>query len=197
MEIVLATFNNHKVGELTELLKSSGWTLRTGNDLFVRPEEPDENGATYEENAEIKARAWAEITGLTALADDSGLEVEALGGRPGLHSSRYAPTVDERIDKLLEELRDVPEGKRGARFVCAVALVRPDGSATIRRGICPGRIGFRRAGEHGFGYDPVFLVDGCDGRTLAELSPEEKNTLSHRARAIEALVRDLKSGSLS
>jgi len=190
MEIVLATFNSHKIGELTELLKDSGWTLRTADDLSVRPKEPDENAATYEENAEIKARAWMEATGLPALADDSGLEVEALDGRPGIHSSRYAPTADARIDKLLGELRDVPEGKRAARFVCAVALVKPGGDVMIRRGVCPGKIGFHRSGEHGFGYDPVFLVDGCDGRTMAELRPEEKNRLSHRGRAIAALLKD-------
>lgn len=187
MEIVLATFNDHKIQELSDVLAGSGWTIRSGKDLFVRPEEPEETASTYEENAEIKARAWMEVTGLTALADDSGLEVDALGGRPGIHSSRYAPTADARIDKLLGELRDVPEAKRTARFVCAVALVRPDGTMTLRKGICPGRIALARSGRHGFGYDPVFIVDGCEGRTMAELSPAEKNTLSHRARAIAAL----------
>ena len=187
MELVIATSNPHKITELTPLLRPARWTIRTGADFPDAPD-PEETGATYEENALIKARAWAEATGLPALADDSGLEVEALGGRPGIHSSRYAPTAEARIDKLLEALREIPGDRRRARFVCVIAFVDPGGASKTFQGICPGAITRSRSGGHGFGYDPVFLVDGCGGRTMAELTPEEKNTLSHRARAAAALL---------
>ncbi len=192
MEVVLATANDHKIEELGAILSNSGWVLRTGKEFPHRPE-PEENGSTYEENALIKARAWASATGLPALADDSGLEVDALDGRPGLHSARYAPTADQRIDRLLEALKNVKEADRIARFVCHVALVWPDGRERVARGMCEGRIGFHRAGEKGFGYDPVFLVDERPGRTMAELPMEEKNKVSHRARAIGRLLEEMRS----
>jgi XTP/dITP diphosphohydrolase len=192
MEVVLATANDHKIKELRAILSKSGWFLRTGKDFSYRPN-PEENGVTYEENALIKARAWAAATGLPALADDSGLEVDALDGRPGLHSARYAPTADQRIDRLLEALKNVKEADRTARFVCHVALVWPDGRERVARGVCEGRIGFERAGEEGFGYDPVFLVDERPGRTMAELPMGEKNKVSHRARAIARLLEEMRS----
>lgn len=190
MDVLLATSNPHKIEELRALLASSGWRLRR-TDEFPARTEPEESGTTYEDNALLKARFWSRATGLPALADDSGLEVDALDGRPGVHSARYAPTSPERIARLLEELGQTPPERRAARFVCAVALARPDNSVVLCRGVCPGRIAFSPAGEHGFGYDPIFLVDGCDGRAMAQLTAAEKNTLSHRARAITALLHKL------
>jgi XTP/dITP diphosphohydrolase len=190
MDVLLATSNPHKIEELRALLALSGWRLRR-TDEFPSRTEPEESGTTYEDNALLKARFWSRETGLPALADDSGLEVDALDGRPGVQSARYAPTSPERIARLLEELGQTPPERRAARFVCAVALAGPDNSVVLCRGVCPGRIAFSPAGEHGFGYDPIFLVDGCDGRAMAQLTAAEKNTLSHRARAITALLHKL------
>lgn len=200
MRIVLATSNDHKITELRALLAPTGWHLLTGKDV-ASPLDPDEDGETYEANATIKARAWAEMTGLPALADDSGLEVDALGGEPGVRSARYAPTSEQRIAKLLGALQAVEEGRRSARFVSAVALALPRGhgkgiSLLVRRGTCAGAISRSVRGAEGFGYDPVFLVDGAGGRTMAELSFEEKNKVSHRAHAIAALLHAFASETL-
>ncbi|MNK81681.1 Non-canonical purine NTP pyrophosphatase [compost metagenome] len=155
--------------------------------------EVDETGETFRENARLKARTYARLLGEPALADDSGLSVEALGGRPGVHSARYAgvnATDADRIRKLLGELEGVPDAARGACFHCALVLAWPgDGELTVE-GMVSGRILHEARGEHGFGYDPVFYVPSLD-KTFAELSPEEKNLHSHRAKAAELLVEAL------
>jgi len=157
------------------------------------PEIPEE-GATFAENAGFKAKEVARLTNLPALADDSGLEVAALGGRPGVFSARYAqdrtggaiPSDADNWRKLLDEMNGVPQEQRGARFVCEIALALPDGRVFTAHGECLGSIAPEPKGEHGFGYDPVFWVQEY-GHTMAELGPEIKNRISHRARALAAL----------
>lgn len=176
--LLFATRNAGKVRELEALV---GGAVKVAS-LKEYPElsEVEEDQDTFEGNARKKALAAAAATGLPALADDSGLCVEALGGRPGVYSARYAPGTDrDRCEKLLEELRQVPDERRGAAFVCALCLAFPDGRTVVERGRCEGRIGHRPRGEGGFGYDPVFVV-GALGRTMAELAPEEKSAISHR-----------------
>jgi phosphoribosylglycinamide formyltransferase-1 len=185
--LLLATGNAHKVEEIGAILDGCGLALRTTRE-FPGHGDVEEPAPDYAGNALIKARAWRERTGLATLSDDSGLEVDALGGRPGVHSARYAPTADERITKLLRELEGTPEARRTARFVCVAALSLPDGSELTARGVCEGRIAFAPSGHGGFGYDPVFVPEGFGGRHLAELSADTKNRISHRARAL-ALLR--------
>jgi XTP/dITP diphosphohydrolase len=183
-ELVLATRNRHKGEELIALLESPGIRVRT---LAEFPEAPDvvEDGETCEANAIKKARTIADATGLAAVADDTGLEVDALGGKPGVHAARYAGehvTYEENWRKLLKELTGVPEERRTARFLTVAALALPGDGVRVARGVLEGRIAEHPTGEHGFGYDPVFLVPEM-GRTLAELTAEEKNRISHRAKA--------------
>ena len=191
--VVMASRNPGKIRELQEILKDTGLTLLSLNDFPELGEIP-ETGATFAENAALKAREVARHTRLPALADDSGLEVAALGGRPGVYSARYAqdrtrpaaPTDADNWRKLLDELQDVPWEKREARFVCEIALACPDGRLFRARGECAGKIALAPRGTQGFGYDPVFWVPAY-GATMAELEPEIKNRLSHRARALAAL----------
>ncbi|MDB5098855.1 MAG: HAM1-like protein [Cyanobacteria bacterium RYN_339] len=181
MKIVLASTNAHKLEELAALLE--------GHDVELGPKlEVEETGVTFAENALLKAKAFLAATGKPALADDSGLAVAALGGRPGVYSARYAPTDAERIAKLLGELDGVAD--RAAAFVCAMALALPDGRVIAVEGRCEGLITDGPRGQGGFGYDPIFLVPGL-GRTFAELTAEEKNRISHRALATEALKSQL------
>lgn len=187
-KLLVATNNPGKLREYQELLSDLEVELtfpaQEGLTLDV-----DECGDTFEENARIKARAYAQASGLLTLADDSGLEVDALNGAPGVHSARYAgPDADdtERYRKLLAALADIPEGQRSARFHCVVALARPDGTVHTADGTCEGEIGFEPRGQHGFGYDPIFVVAEQGGQTMAELSPALKNRISHRSRALEA-----------
>ncbi len=185
--LVVATSNRGKVREL-EGLMGAGWTLRTALDFPHLPEVA-EDAPTFEGNAALKAHAFARALGCWALADDSGLCVDALGGRPGVLSSRYAPTDAARMARLLEELKGVPDQRRTARFECALCLAGPSGEECFTRGTCEGWIGHAPRGAHGFGYDPLFEVGG--GRTLAELSPEEKAACSHRGKALRAMVSEL------
>jgi XTP/dITP diphosphohydrolase len=186
--LVFATANPGKARELEALL-GPGWQVKTAKDF---PGLPDvvEDADTFEGNAEKKARAFADFTGLPALADDSGLVVDALGGRPGVHSARYAPSEGERIDKLLGELAGVPEDRRSARFVCVLCLVTPAG-VHFTRGACEGRIGHARRGANGFGYDPVFVLPS--GQTMAELTRDEKSAVSHRGEAFRQMLPRLLS----
>ncbi len=149
----------------------------------------EETGDTYEENAAIKARAFASASGLLTLADDSGLEVDALGGAPGVRSARYSTTGSDgdNVDLLLNNLSGVPDDLRTARFVCVVAIAGPSEEIEFRRGECEGSITRERRGEDGFGYDPVFLLTGRDV-TMAQLPMEEKNRISHRARAVRKAI---------
>ncbi len=195
--VVLATTNRGKVREFEAVLARhpafASWTLTTPGDLGIDIPPIEETGATFAENALLKARAVAQAVNLPALADDSGLCVDALYGAPGLHSARWAgPTASdrERTALLLARLAAVPEAGRTARFVCALALVRPDGQALATEADCAGVIAAAPHGIDGFGYDPVFLLPAL-GRTMAQLSPAEKNTLSHRAQAVTRLAETL------
>lgn len=189
-KLLVATNNPGKVREYEDLLEGLGlpvevtYPAREGLCLDV-----DESGETFAENAEIKARAYARASGLPTLADDSGLEVDALGGAPGVHSARYggpgASDVD-RYRKLLDALEGVPAERRTARFRCVIAIASTDGNLAVAEGACEGRIGPASRGDHGFGYDPVFVVEGQGGRTMAELEPSLKNRISHRGRALMA-----------
>ncbi|MGH7254361.1 MAG: XTP/dITP diphosphatase [Nitrospirales bacterium] len=191
-ELVLATRNRHKSSELTALLSDVGIRIRTLADVPAAPEVV-EDGETCEANAVKKAATIAKFTGLLTLADDTGLMVEALGGRPGVHAARYAgpqATYEDNWRKLLSELEGVPRDQRRARFVTVVALATPDGNPPrVVEGVLEGLIAEQPAGTRGFGYDPVFFVPEM-GKTLAELTPNEKNRVSHRARAL-AKVREI------
>ncbi|HSR35142.1 MAG TPA: XTP/dITP diphosphatase [Anaerolineae bacterium] len=190
-KLLVATNNPGKVREYEELLEdlppSLEFTFPAKEGLTL---EVDESGETFEENARLKARAYAQASDLLTLADDSGLEVDALGGAPGVRSARYAgPDADDvdRYRKLLKALAGVPTEKRSARFHCVVALALPDGTVYSADGVCEGEICNDPRGEHGFGYDPIFIVRGYNGRTMAELPPDVKNQISHRARALLAI----------
>lgn len=193
MKAVLASTNRGKAKEIGEMLKDIGVEI-VALDEYPSIKLPPETGKTFIENALLKARHVAENTGMTALADDSGLEVDYLGGRPGVRSARYAgegATDEENFKKLLAELEGVPGEKRGARFRCALALVSPDGREEVSEGVFEGFITEAPRGKNGFGYDPVFFVPE-KGMTAAELSPEQKNSLSHRAKALMELKKKLK-----
>ena len=189
-EIVLATGNRGKVKEFEGLLHGIAGRIIGLGDL-ESPPEVVEDGETFMENALKKARTIAKYSGKPALADDSGLAVDALGGKPGVYSARYSgedATDEKNIDKLLRELGDAEH--RSARFVCFLALVTPDGKETVVSGKCEGVILTERRGSGGFGYDPVFYLPEYE-RTMAEIPPDLKNRISHRARAAEKLVRIL------
>ncbi|MBI4125037.1 MAG: RdgB/HAM1 family non-canonical purine NTP pyrophosphatase [Deltaproteobacteria bacterium] len=186
MKIILATNNRHKIEEIREFLKEVPGVILSEAKDPNDPLELKEEGATLRDNALQKARTAAHQTGEWALADDTGLFVESLDGRPGIFSSRYAgeqATYEENRFKLLSELRDVPEEKRGAYFSCVMALVHPDGREVTVEGRLLGRIAREPKGNQGFGYDPIFWLPDRD-RTLAELSLEEKNKISHRGKAL-------------
>ena len=181
MKLLFATRN---VGKLRELRDLVGPAVEVES-LLDYPDVPElpEAGETFEENARQKATACSKAAGMAALADDSGLCVDALCGRPGVRSARYAPGPDEaRIEKLLLQMADVPEEKRGASFRCALCLALPDGWNVVEVGECRGRIALAPKGHNGFGYDPVFFLPDLQ-RTMAELSPQEKARVSHRGRA--------------
>jgi XTP/dITP diphosphohydrolase len=191
IRLLVATNNPGKVREYKELLAGLPMPLEiTFPEQEALALEVNESGETFEENARIKALAYARASGLLTLADDSGLEVDALDGAPGVRSARYAgANADDadRYEKLLAALAEVPKVARTARFRCATVLAQPNGPAHTGTGICEGAIGFEPRGEHGFGYDPVFVVDGYNGQTMAELESEVKNRISHRARALEEI----------
>lgn len=185
-KLVMATNNANKLREAREILAPLGIEVLSQREAGADCD-PDENGSTFAENAIIKATAVYEAVGLPTIADDSGLCVEALGGRPGVHSARYAPKGEE-CDKLLGEMQDVPDCERGAAFRCTICYI--DGSGhTEFTGACEGSIGYEQRGSNGFGYDPVFMVGD---RTMAELSAEEKNSISHRGAALRELYRFLR-----
>jgi XTP/dITP diphosphohydrolase len=185
---VLATANPHKAVEMRDVLAPLGVELE---DRPVDAPDVEETGETLEENALLKARALVEATQRAAIADDTGLFVDALDGRPGVRSARYAgetASYDDNVTKLLGELEGVEI--RTARFITVIAVAYPDGTSFCVRGELKGTIAHARTGDQGFGYDPVFVPEG-DSRTLAELTPQEKNETSHRARALRALSEDL------
>ena len=187
-KIVLATSNPHKVEEINAI------TAGIGVEFVLPPEgfDPIEDADTFEENALIKAQEAYKLTSMPTLADDSGLCVDALDGGPGIYSARYADTAKGRIEKLLCELKDVGAENRGAKFVCAMVLLDENGEVLFSdRGECYGKIGYEAKGQNGFGYDPVFVVNNGD-LTMAELSEEAKNSISHRGLALQKLIKYLK-----
>jgi XTP/dITP diphosphohydrolase len=192
MRLVVATFNRDKLGEMAALLADPGLELAALCD-FPAAAPPEESGASLVENARIKARAALAVTGLPALADDTALEVDALGGAPGIRAARFAgpgASYAENLRKLLDSLRDVPREGRTARFRTACVVCLADGREIVTEGVLEGRIASVPRGAGGFGYDPAFEVEGT-GRTLAEMTPGEKNAISHRARALRAMVERL------
>lgn len=193
--IVVATGNAHKLVEIEAIL---GAALPGVRFVSIKQlgdfEDPEETGTTFAENALIKARAAVAETGFATVADDSGLVVDALNGEPGVYSARYAGVHgDDAANnaKLLRNLADVPAPDRTARFMSVVALVRPDGTELTGTGACEGTIGFEGRGSNGFGYDPLFLPEDTPGKTMAELTPEEKNAISHRYHALVDLSAKL------
>jgi len=192
IEVVIATRNSGKLREIQAILSPLGLKILSLRDF---PEVPEiiEDGQTFEENAVKKAAAVSRQTSRMAIADDSGLAVDALQGRPGVFSSRYAgekATDAERYQKLLKEMAGTPQGKRGASFICAMAVASPKGKVEVVEGECRGEIAFAPKGSHGFGYDPVFYLPEW-GKTMAELEAEVKNRISHRAQALEKLKKVL------
>lgn len=195
--IVIASNNAHKAREIAEALDFPGWEFKTLRQLGI-DSDPVEDADTFLGNARIKALAAHEASGGKAvLADDSGLEVDALDGAPGVYSARYAgegATDADNNEKLLSALANVSDRDRTARFACTLVLVDEDGSETVARGTIEGRIGHEERGSNGFGYDPLFLPDVfADGRTLAEALPEEKNAVSHRGNALRELRSKLEA----
>lgn len=190
MKVVLATHNPHKVTEFGGIIAATRPDLEV---VGYDGPEPVEDGVTFEQNALIKARAASAHTGMPALADDSGVSVDVLGGSPGVFSAYWAGQRKDAIanrDLLLDQLRDIADPHRSARFVSVIALVHPDGREWTVRGEWPGRVAHEAVGDGGFGYDPVFVPDGQSApeRTVGEFSAEEKQAQSHRARAFDALV---------
>lgn len=194
MVLVLATENRHKGEEIKAILRGGLQAeIRTLAD-FPNVKLPPETGATYRDNAVQKAVAAAKQTGHWAMGDDSGLEVAALGGAPGLHSARYAGegvTDADNRKKLLEALGDLPDARRSAAFVCTIAVAGPEGEVEVAEGRCEGRIARSESGRHGFGYDPIFFIPAYD-KTFAEISGPEKNKISHRGRAVRAAMEALR-----
>ena len=189
MTFVIATHNAKKLKELERILEPLGFDAVIREDL----PEVEETGTTFAENALLKAESAMRATGMPAIADDSGLVVDALGGAPGVYSARYAgegATDRQRYEKLLEALRGVPAEQRTARFVSAVCCIFPDGKILTAQGACEGSIAIGPKGEGGFGYDPIFLVGE---RSYAEMTAEEKDGISHRGRALAKLARELEN----
>lgn len=189
MKVILASKNAHKLEELSAILGKLGFDIALESEYGLDIE-VDETGTTFEENSLLKAEAVMRASGLPVLADDSGLMVEALSGAPGVYSARYGNKSSdaERTAYLLENMKDVPEAARGAKFVCVITCLWPDGRKIVARGECPGRILHETHGTNGFGYDPVFFVPE-KGKTFAELTAPEKNAISHRARALTEFCR--------
>lgn len=194
MKLVLASNNAHKLEELRAILSQLDLQVVSQKELGISVE-PDETGTTFEENSYIKAKTVMELCGLPTIADDSGLMVDALDGAPGVYSARFGGEAccsdRDRLEYLLQRLSGVPENARGAKFVSVITMLTPDGKKVVARGECPGRILTEAHGENGFGYDPVFYVPEA-GCTFAELPPQEKNRISHRARALAAFAEQIR-----
>lgn len=203
-QVIFATGNEGKMREIRAILGDMELKVSSMKEAGLALD-IEENGTTFEENACIKAQAVADALAAkettracVVMADDSGLEIDALNGEPGVYSARYLgeeTPFSEKSADLLRRLKDVPEKERGARFVCAIAAVFPDGETVIKRGVIEGRIGYELRGDNGFGYDPIFYLPEYD-RTAAELTDEEKNRISHRSRALELMKEELKKRML-
>lgn len=194
MKIVAATGNKHKIEEIESITKKFGMNVITKAEAGVGDLEVEETGTTFEENSLIKAEAIMKATGMPAIADDSGLEADALNGAPGVYSARFSgegATDESNNAKLLKLMENIPDDERSARFVSVVTLCFPDGTVVAARGECPGTLRRSPRGDGGFGYDPLFVPVGYD-KTYAEISAEEKNIISHRAKALGILRMKLK-----
>lgn len=187
MKILIATHNKHKLSEMSRILSPMGYEVVTDTDIGIELTDVEETGTTFMENARIKSESGCKESGLICIADDSGLCVDALGGEPGVYSARYSGVHGDdegNIIKLLEKLEAVPEEKRTAHFACAICVSFPDGKEITAEGKCEGKIGYEKRGKNGFGYDPVFMVGD---RSLAEMTAEEKDAISHRGNALKEL----------
>ena len=194
--LLVATRNHGKLRELSDLLGSVPFELVSLADVGIEVD-VEETGHTLEDNAILKAETYRDLSGMLTLADDSGLEVDALGGEPGVRSARYAgpdATDSDRIHLLLKNLQSTPEATWAAQFTCVIAIASPGEETRLFPGSCRGRIVREPRGEHGFGYDPVFLFPDL-GLTMAELTPEQKNAVSHRALAVRKAANALASGT--
>lgn len=190
--IIFATSNEGKMREIRQIMQDSEYEVVSLKEAGISADIV-ENGTTFEENAVIKASAIAKLTGELAMADDSGLEVDYMDKAPGIYSARFLgedTSYDIKNTYILDKLKGVPQEERSARFVCAIALAKPDGTAITRKATIEGYIGYEIRGENGFGYDPIFMVPEFD-KTTAELSIEEKNKISHRAKALMAMKEEL------
>jgi XTP/dITP diphosphohydrolase len=194
MKVVLASKNKHKLEEISKITEKFGIDLVLQSELGIDLD-VEETGTTFEENSFIKAEAVMKATGLPALADDSGIAVDALNGEPGIYSARYGfdDTLDDwgRLLLLLKNTEHVPDGQRQAQFVCVITLVTPEGQTIQARGEIHGELLREARGENGFGYDPIFFYPPL-GKTTAELSPEEKNSVSHRGNALKLFYEKMK-----
>lgn len=190
--IILASNNKNKLREIKEILTPLGYEVISQKEAGIDIE-AEETGKTFKENACLKAQAIYQLSRTAVIADDSGLEVDYLNGAPGVYSHRYAgegASDADRYNKLLSELKDIPDEKRGAAFVCVICFIDEKGAEQYARGECRGKIGYEPKGENGFGYDPVFIYGN---KSFAEISPDEKNKISHRAKALEKLCEILKA----
>ena len=194
MKVVLASKNRHKLVEISKITQKFDMELVLQSELGVDID-GEENGTTFEENSLIKAKAVMEATGLPALADDSGIAVDALNGEPGIYSARYGfdDSLDDwgRLELLLKNTEHVPDGQRQAQFICVITMITPDGKVIQARGEIHGELLREARGENGFGYDPIFYYPPM-GKSTAEMSPEEKNQVSHRANALNVFYEKLK-----
>ncbi len=192
MKILIATHNKHKLTEMARILSPMGYEVVTDTDIGIELTDVEETGTTFMENARIKAESGCKESGLICIADDSGLCVDALGGDPGVYSARYSGVHGDdegNIIKLLENLDGVPDEKRAAYFACAICVSFPDGKEITAEGKCHGKIGYKKKGENGFGYDPVFMVGA---KSLAEMTAEEKDAISHRGNALKVLEEKMR-----
>lgn len=192
MKFLVASNNKNKINEFNRILSPLNIMAVSADEMGISLDDVEETGSTFEENAIIKAKSACEKTGMVCIADDSGLMIDALDGRPGIYSARYAgenATDEDKINKVLSEMVNVPDGERGAKFVCAICCEFPNGEEIVVRGECKGTIGFASRGYGGFGYDPIFFTD--DNMTFAELPPSRKDAVSHRGRALRLLSEEL------
>ncbi len=195
MKYIIATHNMKKRNELARILEPLGVEVLTAEQAGVELTDVEETGTTFEENARLKSQSGCKESGMPCIGDDSGLMVDALDGAPGVYSARYAGDHGNdpaNIALLLENMKDVPDEKRTARFVCTVCCTYPDGKEIVVNGTCEGKIGYAPKGDGGFGYDPVFMVGD---KSFAELSAEEKDEISHRGNALKALAEVLDKNS--
>ena len=190
-EIILATNNKHKLQEVRQILSPHGIIVYGLNDLNLHPEEVEENGKNYFENALLKAKAVQKLTTMPIIADDSGLEIEAMGNQPGLHTARYAESLGGHQNAFLDIFKQIEGKSRKAHFICDIVLLNMEEKPLLFEGITEGEIAHEPFGEGGFGYDPVFICEETN-KTYAEMNQEEKNKLSHRGKALKKLITYLR-----